>query len=175
MPRLRTNSRKVYHIVIFFLLTLNSYLILELYQQKWSNQQIVEIKSIENKSQKNDNFNQSLLSDFSTYTWMLNNRVYQYSVHLLIKNGKLRQIDGIIATRGEFNDIAVKQAFVCVIKSIKNEKKLKIKVSSAFHFVGNTKRIKCDINEEMFNLEEIRVAIIIVGIITCIASIIRVR
>ena len=83
---------------------------------------------------------------YTTNNWMFNNRVYQYSSNLLVKDGKPIRVESMILSRGEFKENAVKKDFRCVIKSIKggdDDEGINLKVTRVFIFVSNAKRVKC--------------------------------
>jgi hypothetical protein len=153
-------------LLVYFIF--NSIILLRLYLKRTSlDHSIIEdlqtdIQSEENlKTQKAINLQEL----YATHSWMFNNRVYQYSSNLLVENGKPVRVESMILSRGEFKENAVKKDFRCVIKSIKGgdkvEKEIYLKVTRVFIFVSNTKRVKCDIDRDVYiDYDDIAVAII---------------
>jgi hypothetical protein len=152
MFRFKKSCKKFLTILIFIIVTIQTYvLIVEFYLgQSRSTSNLASI-GIGEKINKTIFF-------YESFKWMLNNRIYQYAAHLLVKNDKIFQIDSIIVTREDFSENSVKQAFRCVLKSIKNDYEKKYRISSVTNFVSNTKRIKCDVDLEI--VDDISIAII---------------
>ncbi len=99
---------------------------------------------------------------YQTNYWMFNNQVFQYSVHIFLKNGEPIQIDSIIMMTEEINENLVQMHYVCIIKSIKTSEESYFKITTIFSFkLSNSKRVKCDINRKInIDFDDIVVAII---------------
>lgn len=158
MIRLNKLCKLIFSCAVFFILILQSYLLVEELHQLKSVMPTLHTKPL--SSTKNIlNMNKTVFF-YKTYEWMLNNRVYQYSAQLLIRNNTIVQIDSIITTRGDFNDDAVKQAFRCVIKSFKNDYEKQFRINVAYHFVGFIKRVICNTDLHLSDINDVGVAII---------------
>ena len=152
MLRFKKICKIVFTSFLFVVLTIETYLLIE---------ELHLARSISSPSFVTRGFakNISKITFFyEPFNWMLNNRIYQYSAHLLIKNDKVFQIDSIIVTREDFNEASIKQAFRCVLKSFKKDSEKQYRISSVNNYVSNTKRIKCDVDINM--VDDISIAII---------------
>ena len=109
---------------------------------------------------KSENEGGLVLKNYKKNEWMLNNRVYQYSSHVFIQNDKPIQIDSIIMTTTELNETYVKSYLRCVIKSTATDKEIQFKITFVINFIYNIKRVKCDVDRNIFHFQEFSVAII---------------
>jgi hypothetical protein len=93
---------------------------------------------------------------------MFNNQVFQYSVHIFLKNGDPIQIDSITMMTEQINDNVVQMNYMCIIKSVKTNQESYFKITTIFSFkLSNSKRIKCNINRKIkIDFDDIVVAII---------------
>ena len=99
---------------------------------------------------------------YQTNYWMFNNQVFQYSVHLFVKNEEPFQIDSIIMMNEEVENIKVQNHYSCMLKSIKTGEELYFNMTTILSFkLSNSKRVKCNIKGKLkINLDDIVVAII---------------
>ena len=82
---------------------------------------------------------------YQTNYWMFNNQVFQYSVHIFLKNGDPIQIDSITMMTEQINDNVVQMNYMCIIKSVKTNQESYFKITTIFSFkLSNSKRIKCN-------------------------------
>jgi hypothetical protein len=112
------------HILLFYLLFFSL-----LFIQSENTPENLKISAIELLDKNELQLNKSTLKIINNtkycgaHTWIFNNRVFQYSVHLFIKNGTLIEIDGMIMTE-ETNETFDQGTFICIIKSKKTDKEL---------------------------------------------------
>ena len=152
-------------IVLLFYCVINSIIILKLHMKRTSLEKELEQKfnshSVADTSTKP---NWQILSQqelYYTYNWMFNNRVYQYSSNLLVKDGQPIRVESMILSKGEFKESSVKKDFRCIIKSISSGVEKDLQVTKVFIFVSNAKRVKCDIKRDLkLKYNDIAVAII---------------
>ena len=108
----------------------------------------------------NMNLNQSLFY-FKQNNWMLNNRVFQYSSYVAIKNNRIVKVVGFILTKTVFKrNNELKGTFMCIIKFIKTSNENYYNASNVVDFVGRIKKIECDIIENIMEYENIVIAIV---------------
>lgn len=178
MIRLKRIHKLICISILLLYLTIQSYFMLEnyLFEYKRSSKlnelfSCVECFNFNDGSENTVNYMSNLknlnpndtLYYYAPYKWMFNNRVFQYSCHLLIKNKNIPyQIDSVIVTRYEFNENEVRNAFRCIVKSIKRGYEMQYKVSDVYTYVNNIKRIKCNISSAGLgmDIDEITIAII---------------
>ena len=87
---------------------------------------------------------------YQTNHWMFNNRVFQYSSHIFIRNQKPVEIDSIIMTSEELNQTFVENYFRCAVKSVKADVEIYFRITTIFSFkLSNSKRVKCNILNEL--------------------------
>ena len=145
--------------ILLFMSIVFSFLSLRLY---------LELREVNNLNalnvadgQKHDDSNNKNNLYYETNQWMFNNRLFQYSSHLFVKHGVTQEIDSIIMTTEEYNDVNFEKEFVCLIKSMKTGKKYIRLVTKIFSFrLSNSKRIKCNIQNLNLEPHEISVAVI---------------
>ena len=141
--------------IIYFIISI--ILTVELCITKYSSNNLKEKKPISEVKSFSDT---SLQLYYPTNSWMFNNRVYQYSSLLIVKNGKPIRVESMILTRGEHKENSVKKNFRCIVKSMRNGTEATYKVTKVFIFVSNAKRVKCDIEGNKIDFDDIAVAII---------------
>jgi hypothetical protein len=129
------------------------------------NQSLDELTtSVEIRNEKRSTVDkiQTNITYFQTNTWIFNNRVFQYSSHLFIQNGKPTQIDSIIMTIDEVKESIVNDSFICLLKSVESGIELYYEITKIYSFkFSNAKRVKCDIRDDInFEINNIVVAII---------------
>ena len=118
-------------------------------------------EDVEKETRKNET--SKVFSYYETNHWMFNNRVFQYSSHIFIKNQKPIEIDSIIMTTEELNETFVEENFRCIVKSLKTGIQMYYRITKIFSFkLSNSKRVKCNILNKLKieNIDDFVVAIV---------------
>ena len=105
----------------------------------------------------NSNLNESIFYYFPN-KWMINNQIFQYSSYILIKNNKPYHVVSLLMIKiaVDFKLLELK----CLIKSIKTGRIYKFDIVNTVDFVGAIKQVKCLIDVDMEDLNDLLVAII---------------
>ena len=141
---------------IFFLL-LNLSLIFQIYLGR------INITSTHNELIiENNESNGNILN--RTNKWILNNRLYQYSSSLLVKNGLLKQIDSIILLTTDFEEYEIKHTFRCILKWTESSDEIEFSVDSVYNLSSNLRRVQCEVNKDINNSILTSIAIAIINI-----------
>ena len=154
--------------MIIIFVGINTYLMLELYIKRSNfnkslkyTSELTEVQNTNIHVNKLFYFNQINVFYYPSYKWIFNNRIYQYSSHLLIKNFVPKQIDSIIIMAEDFRESDVLYAFRCVLKSLSSGAQISFKISKVFNFTNNIRRVQCDITVPVNfnNVDNVQIAI----------------
>ena len=104
--------------------------------------------------------NESIIKDRESNKWILNNRLYQYSSSLIVKNGILKHIEGIIILTVNYNLYLIKYNIRCILKFSQNGSEIELRVNYAYNLKSGIVRVICDIDQIISDFKGTLVAII---------------